>query len=381
MGWSAHFLAHLCDGDEVVHQRAEITGASSRSEQDRLTLLRSQNASVRKIIMKLEPDEFQTEQDLYKMLDAISKSPLGQLPLPDAGQKIGNYYRKLFRRRGEAATDFLIREDNVHDEMWRALQRLLKDMDVKWEDYGYDKEELETLLEGLDGTAPWTRPTTHKELPDEPDAASAAEQETETSGGARSSRSARRLLKEEASPPDLATTAGDHLDEASQVASQASWTRWPSGGDAGWWSYDRDDRWHGKPKKQEKDLTQKLMEKGLVPLAAFEVIRGWMLLEMMAFTDTEKNMVKASTQNRLDYRSVSQALRAQWSDRSLQTRDHKPHSAMWVDAGEEAWTTDEWTSDTWDSESWTAVSDGGWQEAQWNEQPNVDTKDQAEDTI
>ena len=70
------------------------------------TLLRSQNASVRKIIMKLEPDEFQTEQDLYKMLDAISKSPLGQLPLPDAGQKIGNYYRKLFRRRGEAATAF-----------------------------------------------------------------------------------------------------------------------------------------------------------------------------------------------------------------------------------------------------------------------------------
>ena len=36
MGWSAHFLAHLCDGDEVVHQRAEITGASSRREQDRL---------------------------------------------------------------------------------------------------------------------------------------------------------------------------------------------------------------------------------------------------------------------------------------------------------------------------------------------------------
>ena len=36
MGWSAHFLARLRDGDEVVHQRAEITGASSRSEQDRL---------------------------------------------------------------------------------------------------------------------------------------------------------------------------------------------------------------------------------------------------------------------------------------------------------------------------------------------------------
>ncbi len=36
MGWSAHFLAHLREGDEVVHQRAEITRASSRREQDRL---------------------------------------------------------------------------------------------------------------------------------------------------------------------------------------------------------------------------------------------------------------------------------------------------------------------------------------------------------
>ncbi len=96
-----------------------------------LTLLRSQNVSVRKIIMKLTADDFQTEADLYQMLDAISTSPLGQLRLPDAGQKIVNYCRKLFRRRGEAATDFLIREDNVHDEMWRALQRVLKDMNVK----------------------------------------------------------------------------------------------------------------------------------------------------------------------------------------------------------------------------------------------------------
>ena len=54
------------------------------------SLLKSQNASLRKIIMKLDADEFRTEADLYKMLNAISKSPLGQLPLPDAGQKIGN---------------------------------------------------------------------------------------------------------------------------------------------------------------------------------------------------------------------------------------------------------------------------------------------------
>ena len=38
MGWSAHFLARLRDGDEVVHQRAETTGAGSRREPDLLDI-------------------------------------------------------------------------------------------------------------------------------------------------------------------------------------------------------------------------------------------------------------------------------------------------------------------------------------------------------
>ena len=78
---------------------------------------------------------------------------------------------------------------------------------------------------------------------------------------------------------------------------------------------------------------------------------------------------------------MSQALRAQWSDRSLQSRDHRPHSALWADAVDEAWSTEDWAPDTWETERWTATSDGGWQDVQWNEQPTVDAKDQAEDTI
>ena len=76
------------------------------------------------------------------------------------------------------------------------------------------------------------------------------------------------------------------------ATSQSSWPRWAGGSrDAGWHSsYDLGDRRQPKPKKPEKDLTQKLMEKGFVPLAAFDVTRDWMLLEMMALTDMEKNM-------------------------------------------------------------------------------------------
>ena len=175
-------------------------------------------------------------------------------------------------------------------------------------------------------------------------------------------------------PPDGETTAGGGSETG-------SWGKWQQ--PAGWWGAE-DDRWYpdAKPKKLEKHMTQRLMEKGLVPLAAFDVIRGWMLLEMMAFTDTEKNLIKASTQNKLDYRSVSQALRAQWGDRSMQSRDHKPHShsALWTEAADEAH-TDDWTADAWESESWSATGDSGWQEAQWNEHPIEDTKDHVEDTI
>jgi hypothetical protein len=207
------------------------------------------------------------------------------LPLPSAGQKIGNYYRKLFRRRGESAIDFLIRKDNVHDEMRRALQRLLKDMDVKWEDYyGYSKRELENVLAGLDEDddgVPWPSPARRERTPEKeaaaaPDEIEAAMAETRP----RSSRGARQT--EEALQTDSETPAKARHETASQAD---SWSPWAGG----WWETGSNDKRHRKPKKQEKDLTQKLMQKGLVPLAAFDVIRGWRLLEMMAFTDTEKH--------------------------------------------------------------------------------------------
>lgn len=62
----------------------------------------------------------------------------------------------------------------------------------------------------------------------------------------------------------------------------------------------------GAPRK--RDLIEMLMRKGLIPLAALDIIRGWMILEATASSDVEKSLIKASTQNKLGYQEVRSAL-------------------------------------------------------------------------
>ena len=78
-------------------------------------LLSSDNASVRRLIMKLNPDKFTTAASVRKLLAYLEKSPLGRMPVPDAGVKMGTYYRKLQRRRAETVRSFLVREDHAYD--------------------------------------------------------------------------------------------------------------------------------------------------------------------------------------------------------------------------------------------------------------------------
>ena len=88
-------------------------------------LLSSDNASVKRLIMKLDPDKFTTGQSVRKLLNYLEKSPLGRMPVPDPGVKMGTYYQKLQRRRGEAVGAFLVREDHAYDEMKKALDKLV----------------------------------------------------------------------------------------------------------------------------------------------------------------------------------------------------------------------------------------------------------------
>ena len=96
-----------------------------------------------------------------------------------------------------------------------------------------------------------------------------------------------------------------------------------------------------RPIKKKKDLIERLMEKGLIPLAALDIIRGWMVLEMASSSDMDKALVKASTQNKLGYDSIRQALLAMHEDRDRQSGvGHKGKGKGYY----AHWLNDDWSS-------------------------------------
>ena len=46
------------------------------------------------------------------------------------------------------------------------------------------------------------------------------------------------------------------------------------------------------------------MSKELLPLAALDVIRGWLLLEMAVATEDDRRLIRAATQGKLGYYDV-----------------------------------------------------------------------------
>ena len=82
-----------------------------------------------------------------------------------------------------------------------------------------------------------------------------------------------------------------------------------------------------KKKPNGKDLLQRLMEKGLMPLAALDVIRGWMILEMSTSIEDERRITKAATRNKLGYHKIKQAPLSMYEDRG--SRGSRPPLRTW----------------------------------------------------
>ena len=97
--------------------------------------LQSGQSTLIQLMYKLNPEDYRTEDSINKLVKYLEESPLNRQPLPDAGTKIGAYYRRLLRRHHEPLPSFLVREDKVHDDMLRALQRLLRERELVFEGY------------------------------------------------------------------------------------------------------------------------------------------------------------------------------------------------------------------------------------------------------
>ena len=253
------------------------------------------------LMYKLEPSDFQTEADIKKLIRYLEQCPLNRQALPDAGNKIGGYYRRLRRRNGETVPAFLVREDRIHDEMLRALQRLLREKSLDFDTYEVTMDELR----GFCGFKPGQSLYFPNGEPDGDD-----EDAAEETGSQKSS--SKTQSRRTATPPQQGRPFSDFSSGSPSGSRQSTPRR-------------RQDRGVGSsnastaeaaPIAEGKDLLQRLMEKGLIPLAALDVIRGWMVLEMSTQTDEDRRLIRAATRNRLGYTDIKQALLAMYEEKA-----------------------------------------------------------------
>ena len=295
-------------------------------------------APLVQLLYKLDPEDFKGEEDVTRLIRFLETSPLNKQPLPEAGNRIGAYYRRLHRKPHESVRQYIVREEKVHDDMLKALQRLLRERELDFDQYDCTLEELKEFVGMKDGASVFFD-----------DAASAAPSVAESGSG-------RNPFSEDAAGTTRDRGRGLHgeADSNSSVpraGEEQKTSRTPSKG---------------------KDLLQRLMEKGLMPLSALDVIRGWLLLETCIPGDENgKRMVKAATRNKLTYAEIRSALTNMYEDSSGGARSGKGYN-YFTDghyAGDEWYETDE----TYEDDG--VYYQAGWEEDQWTDhwsQPDWD---------
>ena len=240
-------------------------------------ILESEYPALKTLVYKLDPSDFTTEDAVQRLISFLEASPMNRQPIPDAGRKLTAYYRRLQRKPQETIPQFLIREETLYDEMWRSLQRLLKEKQIDFDQYDCSLTELKQFCGIKEGQSVYIPGGSRvpSEAPLDPDQEFVGENPFEGPDGV---------------PP---TPPGS--DAPSTVPIGASPPR---------------------PASRHFDLIERLMQKGLIPLAALDIIRGWLVLESTSATELDKSLVKASTQNKLGYANIRSALLALHEDRS-----------------------------------------------------------------
>ncbi|CAL1167297.1 unnamed protein product [Cladocopium goreaui] len=118
----------------------------------------------------------------------------------------------------------------------------------------------------------------------------------------------------------------------------------------------------GKPK-----IPQDVSEVSLADSFIMGVLRGWRLLKAASLTPEETRDILSTTQNKLDFEAISQALSALWDEQLLGHR-YSQHAGRHGSSNNALW--HEWHDDGWDDgyeinydEMWTWGNDDGW----WND--------------
>ena len=250
-------------------------------------ILESDYPALKTLMYKLNPEEFTTEEAVSKLVTFLESSPMNRQPIPDAGRKLSAYYRRLSRKPQETIPQFLVREETLYDEMWRSLQRLLREKELDFSQYDCSLSDLK-LFCGIDPEQSFFVP--NGSVGHDSDTAGSGSTHPSRFGGTRP-----RTVEHE--------DEEDFDEEPPTPRSHGHSGQTPIGAPP------------YRPPIKKYDLIERLMQKGLIPLAALDIIRGWLLLECTSATELDKSLVKAATQNKLGYQSIRSALLSLHEDR------------------------------------------------------------------
>ena len=86
--------------------------------------------SPKDAVKNLDPDEFEDQRGLERFLRVLKDSPLGKLPLQDAFTRIDGYHQ-VKRHYCETTASYILRENQAHLDLQKALKRLRRDRQKK----------------------------------------------------------------------------------------------------------------------------------------------------------------------------------------------------------------------------------------------------------
>ena len=214
--------------------------------------------------------------------------------------------------------------------MLKALHRLLREKELTFEGYETTLEELKDFCGFRPGESLYYGPQ---------------DDETAEAEEAESRKSSRTPTPQASGRPFTASRVG-----GGSVAS--STTTQPQKG---------------------KDLIHRLLSKGLLPLAALDVIRGWLLLEMAVSTEDDRRLIRAATQGRLGYHDIRAALLSMFEERGA--RPNVPYVGKGGKPGNRTHYQEEYNFqgneyDDTQGESTFHVSDAqsSWDESAWQDE-------------
>eukprot|EP00438_Fugacium_kawagutii_P021819 Skav230869 [mRNA] locus=scaffold1335:307503:315465:- [translate_table: standard] len=278
---------------------------------------------ARLLAMSWNRGEFDSPSGTLTLLKKLSASPLVRKTLPNTAA-IMQQYLSFRRRQGESMATFLVRETLGYEEFSEALQRLWEEQQgIDPAAWNFGLPPVEEERESWD----WWRHGYHDYDEEE------------------------ELVPE--NPPVEDGEAGEAAQDADGAAAAGAGLRGsvgssPSHGHAA-------NRWVDRS-VQPSEMAGEL---SLTDSFIMGVLRGWRLLQAACLSPEETRDILSTTQNKLDFEAISQALQSLWDEQLLGHRGPS-NRVPWHQSNLHEWETDEpWDYDDWFGDDWW---EGQWQE-------------------